>query len=138
MTKKESDRIKKLEGMLEKLLEATAEENTEAKATTKKSNKSTAKDVELVNKAICKILNKTTMKPAEFVEVHRFGKKTSLSLMPASDGNKAYVDGTRALYMTVSIENTRDGWDNFMAIMLNLQKKFESHNAFYKQVRVKA
>ncbi len=136
MTNKE--RLEKLEGMLEKLLEAKTEDKTEVKATAKKSSKSTATEVEKVNKSICKILGKTSMNPAEFVEVHRFGKKTSLTLMPESSGKKAYVDGTRALYMTVSIENTRDGWENFIAIMLDLQKKFESHNAFYKQVRVKA
>lgn len=133
MTTKE--RLDKIEALLEKLADSSSDDESETK-TTKKSSKNQSNDVERVNKSICKILNKTSMKPAEFVEVHRFGKKTSLTLMPEAKDKKPYIDGTRALYMTVSIENTRDGWENFMSYMLDLQKKFESHNAFYRQVRV--
>ena len=139
MTKKESERIDRVEAILLKLSEQLLETDKQSvkSATVKKSNKDTTKDVEKVNEAICKILNKTSMTPNGFEEIHRFGKKTSISLMPESRGNRAYVDGTRAIYMTVSIENTRDGWENFMAIMEDLHSKFESHNAFYKQVKIK-
>tara|TARA_R110002012_G_scaffold296188_1_gene493373 strand:- start:69 stop:476 length:408 start_codon:yes stop_codon:yes gene_type:complete len=133
MTTKE--RLDKLEALLEKLVDSKSDDESETK-TTKKSSKTQANEVEKVNKSICKILGKTSMNPNGFEELHRFGKKTSITLMPESHGKKSYVDGTRALYMTVSIENTRDGWENFMSIMLDLQKKFESHNAFYRQVRV--
>ncbi len=145
MTKKPttSKRLDKLEEMqskvleaLEKMAENKSDKQSEKKQSSNQVAKSSAKEVERVNESLCKILNKTSINPSEFLEVHRFGKNTAISLMPESKGKKKYVDGTRSLYMTVTIENTRDGWDNFLAIMEDIHKKFEAHNAFYRQVKV--
>ena len=145
MTKKPttSKRLDKLEEMqskvleaLEKMAENKSDKQSEKKQSSNQVAKSSAKEVERVNESLCKILNKTSINPSEFLEVHRFGKNTAISLMPESKGKKKYDDCTRSLYMTVTIENTRDGWDNFLAIMEDIHKKLEAHNAFYRQVKV--
>ena len=86
MTKKltTSKRLDKMEEMQSKMLEALnkmadnkSDNQSDKKQSSSKVAKSSAKEVERVNESLCKILNKTSINPSEFLEVHRFGKNTS-------------------------------------------------------------
>ena len=133
-----SSRVDGLESKLDRILDSIEAKSTESTQEPKVEPvaKTTAKEIEKVNESIRKILQRTEMNPDSWYELHRFGKSTSISMMPESKNNTSYVDGTRAIRIVTVIPNTRDGWENFTAIMDNLFKKFESHNAFYRQVNV--